>query len=145
MQFVKGLRLFSLRRIAIILLMMVAWLALSNHCVIGACATTVPVAKGCPMHAESPGKTPAQSKDTNQQCCKTLRAVVAAKMSVKANTLDFVLKPFLVEAKSLVITEPSRFLLALDTGPPGALSFSESVLQRSILAHAPPVQVGTSR
>ena len=29
-------------------------------------------------------------------------------------------------------------LLALNTGPPRSLSFAESVLQRSILAHAPP-------
>jgi hypothetical protein len=27
---------------------------------------------------------------------------------------------------------------ALDTGPPPSLSFAESILQRSILAHAPP-------
>jgi hypothetical protein len=29
----------------------------------------------------------------------------------------------------------------LDTGPPGATSFAELVLQRSILAHAPPIVV----
>jgi hypothetical protein len=28
--------------------------------------------------------------------------------------------------------------LPLDTGPPGLRSFAESVLQRSVLAHAPP-------
>jgi hypothetical protein len=27
----------------------------------------------------------------------------------------------------------------LDTGPPGSISFAELILQRSILAHAPPV------
>jgi len=90
------------------------------------------------MHAKSSDKAPAQSKNTNQQCCKTLRAVIMAKVSAKANTLDFVLKPFFTDASSSVITQPSRFLIALDTGPPRALSFSESVLQRSILAHAPP-------
>ena len=31
--------------------------------------------------------------------------------------------------------------LELDTGPPFAGSFAESVLQRSILAHAPPVSL----
>jgi hypothetical protein len=29
--------------------------------------------------------------------------------------------------------------LSLDTGPPGARSFAELILQRSVLAHAPPV------
>jgi hypothetical protein len=29
--------------------------------------------------------------------------------------------------------------LLLDTGPPGARSFAELILQRSVLAHAPPV------
>jgi hypothetical protein len=29
--------------------------------------------------------------------------------------------------------------LLLDTGPPGACSFAELILQRSLLAHAPPV------
>ena len=28
--------------------------------------------------------------------------------------------------------------LLLDTGPPGAFSFAELILQRSLLAHAPP-------
>jgi len=29
--------------------------------------------------------------------------------------------------------------LLLDTGPPGARSFAELILQQSLLAHAPPV------
>ena len=128
-----------LGRIAAVLFVSIAWFALSNHCVIGACAKTVPGAKGCPMHANSSDKTPAQSKDANQQCCKTLRAVIMAKVSAKANTLDFVFKPFFSDTKLSVVSHPSPCLLTLDTGPPRALSFSESVLQRSIFAHAPPV------
>lgn len=34
----------------------------------------------------------------------------------------------------------ARATLEFDTGPPGARTFAESVLQRSILAHAPPVR-----
>jgi hypothetical protein len=63
-----------------------------------------------------------------------------AKISV-ANTLDFILKPYLLHEMLPEISQPARPLLALDTGPPEVLSFSESVLQRSILAHAPPVLV----
>jgi hypothetical protein len=31
--------------------------------------------------------------------------------------------------------------MLLDTGPPGAFSFAELILQQSLLAHAPPVLV----
>ena len=55
--------------------------------------------------------------------------------------LDFVLRPFFADATLSVISRPARDLIALDTGPPRAISFSELVLQRSILAHAPPLSV----
>jgi hypothetical protein len=38
-------------------------------------------------------------------------------------------------ARSLRTAAP----LLLDTGPPGARSFAELILQRSLLAHAPPI------
>ncbi len=130
----------SIKRIATVLLVSIAWFALSNHCVLGAaCAPgTDSIAKSCPMHMKSSGKAPAKEKDPGPPCCKTLRAVIVAKINASANTLDFIPKPFLAGASSVVISRPSRCLHALDTGPPGALSFSEIVLQRSILAHAPP-------
>jgi hypothetical protein len=45
---------------------------------------------------------------------------------------DYVAAVFIVPPR--VILQP----LSLSAGPPGALSFAESVLQRSVLAHAPP-------
>jgi len=127
----------SLCQITTVVAVFVGWFALSNHCVIGACARPVPVAKGCPMHAKSPEKTPKENGAT-QPCCKTLRAVMVVKIVAKSNALDFVLKPFFADTTRPVISQTVSGLLALDTGPPEALSFSESVLQRSILAHAPP-------
>jgi hypothetical protein len=130
-----------MKRIGTIMLIFVAWFALSNHCVLGAsCASAASVAKGCPMHMKSSDSTPAKDKDSNRDmpCCKTLRAVTTAKISVAANTLDFALKEYFLDAAPPEISQPSRPLLALDTGPPFAYSFTESVLQRSILAHAPP-------
>jgi hypothetical protein len=121
------------------MLMFAAWFALSNHCVLGVLsASTAPVAKGCPMHMKSSDKTPTKQKDVDLPCCKTLRAITVTKISAAANTLDFVLKAFFPDTTPAVISQPWRCLLALDTGPPDALSFSEIVLQRSILAHAPP-------
>ena len=63
---------------------------------------------------------------------------MVSKINASTKTLDFVLKKYFPNAALPEISRPSSLLLALDTGPPGALSFSESVLQRSLLAHAPP-------
>jgi hypothetical protein len=40
----------------------------------------------------------------------------------------------------IFVLYPSRAVapLLLDTGPPGAFSFAELILQQSLLAHAPP-------
>ena len=41
-----------------------------------------------------------------------------------------------------IFLRPSREAIeidGLDTGPPGSFSFAELVLQKSVLAHAPPV------
>lgn len=73
-------------------------------------------------------------------CCKDLRAVaspVVKNVAVMAQQLvgsqNYVTENFLLPPDVAIKT------FALDTGPPGALTFAESVLQRSILAHAPPV------
>jgi hypothetical protein len=91
------------------------------------------------MHVKSSDQAPSKQKDTALPCCKTLRAVTVTKISVAANALDFVLKEYLSDATLFLLSQPPGSLLALDTGPPRALSFSETVLQRSILAHAPPL------
>jgi hypothetical protein len=75
-------------------------------------------------------------------CCKLLRAtVVKDSASVVQNGLIFSLQPYFVGF--IVFPEqlhwPQSF--ELDTGPPFSGSFAESVLQRSILAHAPPYLV----
>jgi hypothetical protein len=94
------------------------------------------------MHMKSSDNAPAKKENTlGMPCCKTLRAVTTVKITVAANTLNFVLKAYFLDATLPEISQPARPLVALDTGPPDAPSFSESVLQRSILAHAPPVLV----
>lgn len=131
----------SLSQLATVLAVLVGWFALSNHCVLGAPAAQGPQeAKGCPMHMSS-GNAPIKQKESSADfpCCKTLRAVTTAKIAAGANTIDFVLREYFPGAILPRIAQTSGLLLALDTGPPGALSFSESVLQRSILAHAPPL------
>jgi hypothetical protein len=117
-----------------------SWLAISNHCAFAAVATkTDSVRTECRFHS-----TPAKQKQepSQLQCCKILRAVVFAQtkswarddakfFDLELRVEEFVLVEFLPNA---------RASSSLDTGPPGARSFAELILQRSLLAHAPPIR-----
>jgi len=125
-------------QLAIVPFMMFSWIAISNHCAFGAVATkSEPSQSECPFHSK-PAKQKEQS--TQIQCCKTLRAVVptVAKSWTRNDTdfsdIDLCFKEFALIAYSRSQPAP----LFLDTGPPGARSFAELILQRSLLAHAPP-------
>ncbi|MEY2488152.1 MAG: hypothetical protein QOC70_94 [Verrucomicrobiota bacterium] len=128
----------TIRQWATVLLTIAAWILLSNHCALGLSGLVAELdsdAGGCPMHS-----APAKDKPAaNLPCCKDLRAIAthATKSVVPMATQ-------LVGAQNYVATivlMPPRLTaqaLGLDTGPPHSLSFAESILQRSILAHAPP-------
>jgi hypothetical protein len=125
-------------QLAIVPFMMFSWIAISNHCAFGAVATkSEPSQSECPFHSK-PAKQKEQS--TQIQCCKTLRAVVTtlAKSWTRNDTdfsdVDLCFKEFALIAYSRSQPAP----LFLDTGPPGARTFAELILQRSLLAHAPP-------
>lgn len=123
----------------IVLVTIAAWFSLSNHCVLGL-GITEPVATAdateCPMHsAPAKEKKPA----TKLPCCKDLRAL-AAKSTGKA--MAATIRSARVQEFAVGIFSPPRMLIELerlDTGPPGGFSFAESVLQQSILSHAPPL------
>ena len=72
-------------------------------------------------------------------CCKMLRATLTseAKIIEVASKHFLPIEPWIV-ADLIFAVEPQLSPLELDTGPPFADWFAESVLQRSILAHAPP-------
>lgn len=121
------------------LLTIAAWFCVSNHCALGfgaPAALAAPAeASVCPMHS-----SPAENKPAaNIPCCKELRAI--ASHAVKNITgvvrqvvgvRDYVAATFVAPPR-LPIS-----LVALDTGPPYLVSFAESILHRSLLAHAPP-------
>jgi len=126
------------RQWATVFLTITAWLLLSNHCALGLSGALVETDSefgACPMHS-----APAKGKPAaNLPCCKELRAIashagksVAAEASWLVGARDYVVAIFLMPPR------PPARVLALDTGPPHSLSFAESILQRSILAHAPP-------
>ena len=127
-------------RSACALLVIGAWFCLSNHCALGLAldARELPApdeSGGCPMH-QSPAKKRAALKIP---CCKELRAVVAKCVTACPGTIRVVAP---CDYATKIFVQPKRAPLevrALDTGPPVSSSFAESVLQESMLSHAPPV------
>ena len=117
-----------------------AWFGLSNHCVLTAAPRPLAPEKteGCPMHAQK--QPPKPSHSTDLPCCKALAATRVLAITHVAKNCFGVGQIEFCDEQSLIF--PGVHLTAgvvLDTGPPGAATFAELVLQRSILAHAPPI------
>jgi hypothetical protein len=124
----------------------ISWLTLSNHCAIGAIGAIGAIATAtaaepdeqqCPMHP-----APAKQKDSAvQNCCKVVRALAPKPAKLVIASLTH-LPPWLQHVE---VDQPVRFpaasvsMIVTGNGPPAGLCFAESVLQRSLLAHAPPV------
>jgi hypothetical protein len=124
-------------RCVIIALAICSWIAISNHCAFAAVATkNQPAESECPFHSKP---TKPQNPSPGIQCCKILRAVVPtlakswARDDAKFSNVDLTVEQFVIFTASHN-SEP----LLLNTGPPGARTFAELILQRSLLAHAPP-------
>jgi hypothetical protein len=122
-----------------------AWLVASNHCVLAATPFKDQTGNSaCPMHAQKQN-TP-QPENGNGcgdlPCCKNLQAtgVSTAKTVTKPIWLG-ALHVFFIPVVAIIQRQHRPPLSILDTGPPGENNFTESVLQRSILAHAPPVSL----
>ena len=124
-----------------VLATLAAWLLLSNHCLFGFTEQTTESATQadeCPMHAAA---APAKEKPAAKiPCCKEIRALVAKSVT---KTLTLAARSFTAREYTAATFPPPLCqitpLRSLDTGPPGLLSFAESVLQESLLGHAPPV------
>ena len=129
-------------RLGIVVTTMVAWFSISNHCAVGALIAKTNSAVA-PMHCH--GNQPAPSKKGSEEdmpCCKMLRATITSEAKIaEVATKNFVPLQDWILAELISAAEPQLSPLELDTGPPFAGSFAESVLQRSILAHAPPVSL----
>ena len=124
---------------------MAAWFVLSNHCVLAAPAVpSKNVNSQCPMHAQKEHLPQHQKGNgcADLPCCKNLQAttLTAAKMVAKP-VWHGALQPFFPHVVNVTEVQPQQISAIFDTGPPGENSFVQSVLQRSILAHAPPVSL----
>lgn len=131
----------GLIRCAGVLIAICAWIAVSNHCAFAAVANEMNTRQpACPFHSN-----PAKQKEhsSHVECCRILRAVAFGKGKTWArddtgvNAVDFPLATNAVVVCHARVTAP----LLLDTGPPGAFSFAELILQQSLRSHAPPFAV----
>lgn len=112
-----------------------AWLAISNHCALGATAPeTKPVENECPFHAKE--RAPAKRKPASDSpCCKILRAIAttpAKSAIVDLAHVDLLFAAFIVVAPSTISFQCGT----LDTSPPGKTCFAELI--RSIFARSSP-------
>jgi len=134
------LRVRSVTGPVIVLITIGSWLAASNHCAIAVAVSQEKVAQNeCPFHSH-PSKPAKQKDPSGQPCCKILRAIATSSAKNLARAIVDLTNVDLAFTKLVTISPPAISLgfAALDTGPPGATSFAELILQRSILAHAPP-------
>ncbi|MGI8958138.1 MAG: hypothetical protein ACR2II_14685 [Chthoniobacterales bacterium] len=126
-------------RALIALLTMAAWLVAFDHCALAGIliqpVATTAVQESCPGHSQ-PEK---QQNQSELPCCKSLAATIAPlKISAGYDTTSFVVQLFFPADSLLLRGNSEPRIDEIDTGPPEADTFAESVLQRSILAHAPP-------
>jgi len=131
----------DLHRFLLVMVTVAAWLSISNHCALGSMIALGAKASSVQMHCHGTQPAPTKNGDEQTPCCKVLKAVMIAKINASANTADFVLEDYPASQLLAAVLHRQMHTLGLDTGPPCALSFSESVLQRSILSHAPPVSL----
>jgi len=133
-------------RLFAVVISLAAWLLASDHCVLAAPSgiAKATMSSQCPMHAQKQ-RTPQRDKGDgcgDLPCCKNLQAPLAATAKTIAKPVWLgALQQFFPHVVGVFQIQSRTIPLVLDTGPPGALSFSETVLQRSILAHAPPISL----
>lgn len=120
-----------------------AWLLAANHCAV---ANLLPKAATATVGHEHCGasETPADKDKPNDcdglNCCKSLSAPATfAKKLFGYDKAFYTLKDYIVGEFAFPSEQHDTLISELDTGPPRAHCFAESVLQRSLLAHAPPV------
>jgi hypothetical protein len=127
--------------IAIVAVSIVTWFSISNHCVLRALITARMQSATTQMHCHGNQSPPAKNAGEEMPCCKVLRATITGEAKIlQGPSKDFLLIQNWIPAE-LISADKMHIRCEsdeLDTGPPLAASFAESVLQQSILAHAPP-------
>jgi hypothetical protein len=94
----------------------------------------------CHGSSEAPAPEEEERGCDGSKCCKSLSApsLAFAKAIVSYDGTLFLAIDHPPFAQHAFDFEHAPAIAEIDTGPPRSDSFAESVLQRSILAHAPP-------
>jgi hypothetical protein len=133
----------SMARLLTVIITAFAWFLISNHCLLAELQHASQTKASC--HQPCCGNQPPAKNTTENatECCKTLRVTLtgAAKDFAGYDTSLFALQFYFVGPVISTNDSGAVSVLELDTGPPFVHTFAESVLQRSILAHAPPLRV----
>ena len=125
------------------LVALAAWLLASHHCALAG-ITPVPqqavASSHCHGSSDAPAPEDSERECDGSKCCNSLSApsLAFAKSVVSYDGTFFIAKDYLALQQRALAREYQAPIAEIDTGPPRSDSFAESVLQRSILAHAPP-------
>ena len=130
-------------RLLTVIMTAIAWFLISNHCLLAELPTSSKATSSCQQHCCGTQPPAKHKTESATECCKTLRATLAgaAKDFAGYDTSLFALQFYFVGPAISTNDSGPVSVLELDTGPPFVHTFAESVLQRSILAHAPPLIV----
>jgi hypothetical protein len=130
----------SMARVLTAIITAGAWFFVSNHCVLAELREAQKTKASC--HQPCCGdQSPVKHKTDNAtECCKTLRTTLSGTGKEFAGYDGSLFELQLYFIGPVISTNEAGRIPAieLDTGPPFRSTFAESVLQRSILAHAPP-------
>jgi len=121
--------------------MLLSWLVVTNHCALGFWQTASG-ATGEHAHCHgsgTSGDSQKSPKDGMRECCRVIKANLASSTELKAAAPQFHLLAFLLLDVLAAPQENEAATFIHDHGPPRGFSFAESVLQRSLLSHAPPI------
>ncbi|HEY3900046.1 MAG TPA: hypothetical protein VGM54_15665 [Chthoniobacter sp.] len=138
----KAFRASQFARSLVAAVMLLSWLVLTNHC---ALAAILPSATAKSIHAHCHAAMHQDGKKSPNQgireCCQAVKASLTSKIVVKVDASSSALPVSVILAVLAPRADEPAVELLQDHGPPGAISFAEIVLQRSLLSHAPPVSV----
>jgi hypothetical protein len=139
---VRQMRAIGVVRLLLVLVMGISWFVLANHCVLAvAVARAQAPAHNCCGTDKAGDRAPAKERQQGGgECCKTLDVTLGPVVKILTGFYCWsVLPAYLIAPVTLAdAAQSTQSATELDTGPPHASNFAETVLQRSILAHAPP-------
>ena len=131
---VKAIRANAAVRGLVVILTILGWVVLSNHCALSLMVNRVDATEHSCCQKTAPKN---QQDQVPMECCKTLSAVVADAGTVNVPPIW---PMFLTFAETLFIfVSASEEPVAPTPSPPErTVSLPELILQQSLLSHAPP-------